>query len=55
MEGRFELAVAVDDVLAMLDELDAERVALVGLRLGGSIARRARRTVRWLGSYADLA
>jgi 3-oxoadipate enol-lactonase len=36
---RFEFEEAVGDVLALLDELDAERVALVGLSLGGNIAQ----------------
>src|SRR5436309_15023638 len=31
MDGRFEFGATVDDVLALLDEIDAERVALVGL------------------------
>jgi 3-oxoadipate enol-lactonase len=39
MEGRFEFEAAVDDVLTLLDELDVERVALVGLSLGGNIAQ----------------
>lgn len=39
LEGRFEFAAAVDDILALLDELDAERVAVVGLSLGGNIAQ----------------
>ena len=39
LEGRFEFEAAVGDVLALLDELDAERVALVGLSLGGNIAQ----------------
>src|ERR671936_528521 len=34
LEGRFEFEAAVGDVLALLDELDAERVTLVGLSLG---------------------
>jgi 3-oxoadipate enol-lactonase len=39
LDGRFEFEAAVDDVLALLDEIDAERVALVGLSLGGNIAQ----------------
>jgi pimeloyl-ACP methyl ester carboxylesterase len=39
MEGRFEFDAAVDDVLALLEELDAERIALVGLSLGGNIVQ----------------
>ena len=39
MDGRFEFEAAVEDVLALLDEIDAERVALVGLSLGGNIAQ----------------
>jgi pimeloyl-ACP methyl ester carboxylesterase len=39
MDGRFEFEAAVEDVLAVLDEIDAERVALVGLSLGGNIAQ----------------
>jgi 3-oxoadipate enol-lactonase len=39
MDGRFEFEAAVEDVLALLDEIDAERIALVGLSLGGNIAQ----------------
>ena len=37
--GRFDYAAAVQDVLALLDQLPAERVVLVGLSLGGNIAQ----------------
>jgi 3-oxoadipate enol-lactonase len=37
--GRFDFDAAVHDVLALLDELPAERVVLVGLSLGGNIAQ----------------
>jgi 3-oxoadipate enol-lactonase len=37
--GRFDYDAAVDDVLALLAELPAERVVLVGLSLGGNIAQ----------------
>jgi esterase/lipase len=40
MEGRFEFEVAVDDILALLDEPHAERVAMVGLSLVGSVAQK---------------
>jgi pimeloyl-ACP methyl ester carboxylesterase len=39
MDGRFEFEAAVEDVLALLDDIDAERIALVGLSLGGNIAQ----------------
>jgi len=39
LQGRFAFDDAVDDILALLDELAAERVALVGLSLGGNIAQ----------------
>ena len=37
--GRFDYEAAVQDVLALLDQLPAERVVLVGLSLGGNIAQ----------------
>src|SRR4051812_241339 len=39
LEGRFGFDAAVEDVLALLDEVGGERVALVGLSLGGNIAQ----------------
>lgn len=39
MQGRFTFEAAVDDVRALLDELAADRLALVGLSLGGNIAQ----------------
>jgi len=39
MEGRFGFEAAVEDAFALLDALDAEHVALVGLSLGGNIAQ----------------
>ena len=35
----FSFAAAVDDVVALLDELDLHRIGLVGLSLGGNIAQ----------------
>jgi pimeloyl-ACP methyl ester carboxylesterase len=37
--GSFDFAAAVDDVLALLDQLAAGRVVLVGLSLGGNLAQ----------------
>jgi 3-oxoadipate enol-lactonase len=37
--GRFDFDAAVEDVLALLDELPARRVVLVGLSLGANIAQ----------------
>jgi 3-oxoadipate enol-lactonase len=37
--GQFDFGAAVDDALALLDELPVERVVLVGLSLGGNIAQ----------------
>ncbi len=39
LHGRFEFEDAVQDVLALLDELAAPRVVLIGLSLGGNIAQ----------------
>lgn len=39
LEGPFTFEAAVDDVVALLDVLDADRVAIVGLSLGGNIAQ----------------
>jgi 3-oxoadipate enol-lactonase len=35
----FSFAAAVDDVVALLDDLDLDRIGLVGLSLGGNIAQ----------------
>jgi pimeloyl-ACP methyl ester carboxylesterase len=35
----FSFAAAVDDVVALFDELDLHRIGLVGLSLGGNIAQ----------------
>jgi len=37
--GPFAFAAAVDDIVALLDELELERTGLVGLSLGGNIAQ----------------
>ena len=37
--GRFDFHAAVEDVLALLDELPAQRIVLVGLSLGANIAQ----------------
>jgi pimeloyl-ACP methyl ester carboxylesterase len=37
--GPFTFGEAVDDVVALLDELDLDRIGLVGLSLGGNIAQ----------------
>lgn len=37
--GPFDFAAAVDDAVALLDELDLERIGLIGLSLGGNIAQ----------------